>query len=180
MSLTGVSANRLELLQIADAVAREKSIDKEIVIEAIEEAIQKGARARYGAEHDIRVSIDPKTGETTIKRVITVVEDDAVFGGGIDEETGEELPFEEPPGILRLAEGRKRFRGVLAGIEGDQVGLDLEGEAETAMIPLAWIVEAKLVLNDELMKRGAEQRAARLEQAAHTNDNDDQEEDAAR
>ena len=54
MSLTGISANRLELLQIADAVAREKSIDREIVIEAIEEAIQKGARSRYGAEHDIR------------------------------------------------------------------------------------------------------------------------------
>src|SRR5215213_1310334 len=96
MSLTGISANRLELLQIAEAVAREKSIDKEIVIEAIEEAIQKGARSRYGAEHDIRVHIDPKTGETTIKRVITVVEDDAVFGGGIDEKTYEELlpPFE--------------------------------------------------------------------------------------
>jgi N utilization substance protein A len=61
MSLTGISANRLELLQIAEAVAREKAIDKEIVIEAIEEAIQKGARARYGAEHDIRVHIDPKT-----------------------------------------------------------------------------------------------------------------------
>ena len=55
MSLTGISANRLELLQIAEAVAREKAIDKEIVIEAIEDAIQKGARARYGAEHDIRV-----------------------------------------------------------------------------------------------------------------------------
>ena len=62
----------------------------------------------------------------------------------------------------RLAEGRKRFRGVLAGLEGDQVGLDIEGEAETAMIPLAWIVEAKLVLNDDLMKRGAETRAARI------------------
>ena len=74
MSLTGISANRLELLQIAEAVAREKSIDKEIVIEAIEEAIQKGARARYGAEHDIRVKIDPKTGETLLKRVVTVVE----------------------------------------------------------------------------------------------------------
>ena len=74
MSLTGISANRLELLQIADAVAREKSIEKEIVIEAIEEAIQKAARARYGAEHDIRVHIDPKTGEITITRVVTVVE----------------------------------------------------------------------------------------------------------
>ena len=69
MALTGISANRLELLQIADAVAREKSIEKEIVIEAIEEAIQKAARTRYGAEHDIRVHIDPKTGETTITRV---------------------------------------------------------------------------------------------------------------
>jgi N utilization substance protein A len=77
MSVTGISANRQELLQIADAVAREKSIEKEIVIEAIEEAIQKAARTRYGAEHDIRVHIDPKTGETTITRVVTVVEDDA-------------------------------------------------------------------------------------------------------
>jgi len=59
MSLSGISANRQELLQIADAAAREKSIDKEIVIEAIEEAIQKAARNRYGAEHDIRVHIDP-------------------------------------------------------------------------------------------------------------------------
>ena len=96
MSLTGISANRLELLQIAEAVAREKSIDKEIVIEAIEEAIQKGAKSRYGAEHDIRVHIDPKTGETTIKRVITVVEDDTVF------ENEEGLP-EEPVGIRRLS-----------------------------------------------------------------------------
>jgi transcription termination/antitermination protein NusA len=77
MSVTGISANRQELLQIADAVAREKSIEKEIVIEAIEEAIQKAARTRYGAEHDIRVTIDPKTGETTIRRFVTVVEDDA-------------------------------------------------------------------------------------------------------
>jgi len=76
MALTGISANRLELLQIADAVAREKSIEKEIVIEAIEEAVQKAARSRYGAEHDIRVHIDPKTGETTITRVVTVVSDD--------------------------------------------------------------------------------------------------------
>jgi N utilization substance protein A len=76
MSLSGISANRQELLQIADAVAREKSIDKEIVIEAIEEAIQKAARTRYGAEHDIRVHIDPKSGETAITRHVTVIEDD--------------------------------------------------------------------------------------------------------
>src|ERR1700730_12923694 len=76
MTVTGISANRLELLQIADAVAREKSIEKEIVIEAIEEAVQKAARSRYGAEHDIRVHIDTKTGETTITRVVTVVDDE--------------------------------------------------------------------------------------------------------
>ncbi|MDO9473574.1 MAG: transcription termination factor NusA [Caulobacter sp.] len=74
---TGISANRLELLQIADAVAREKGIEKEIVIASIEEAIQKAARSRYGAEHDIRVHIDTKTGETSIKRYVTVVPDDA-------------------------------------------------------------------------------------------------------
>jgi N utilization substance protein A len=77
MTVTGISANRQELLQIAEAVAREKSIEKEIVVEAIEEAIQKAARSRYGAEHDIRVHIDPKTGETTISRIVTVVDDDA-------------------------------------------------------------------------------------------------------
>ena len=89
---TGISANRLELLQIADAVAREKSIEKEIVIEAIEEAIQKAARSRYGSEHDIRVHIDPKTGETTITRVVTVIDDDAVR---TDPESGEPVEINE-------------------------------------------------------------------------------------
>ena len=93
MTTTGVSANRLELLQIADAVAREKSIDKEIVIEAIEEAIQKAARSRYGAEHDIRVKIDTKTGETAITRVVTVIADDTELE--IDPETGLEKPLNE-------------------------------------------------------------------------------------
>jgi len=71
----GVSANRLELLQIARAVAAEKSIDESIVIEAIEEAIQKAARSRYGAENDIRAKIDPKTGELALTRNMTVVEE---------------------------------------------------------------------------------------------------------
>ena len=76
MSFTGISANRQELLQIADAVAREKSIDKTVVIASIEEAIQKAARSRYGADHDIRVHIDPKSGEMTITRVVTVAADE--------------------------------------------------------------------------------------------------------
>ena len=73
---TGISANRQELLQIADAVAREKSIEREVVIAAIEEAMQKAARSRYGAEHDIRVTIDPNTGEMDTKRYVTVVADE--------------------------------------------------------------------------------------------------------
>ncbi len=72
--VAGVSANRLELLQIADAVAREKSIDRKIVIQAMEDAIQKAAKSRYGAENDIRCEIDPKTGETRLTRVLAVVE----------------------------------------------------------------------------------------------------------
>jgi len=74
MAQVGVSANRLELLQIADAVAREKSIDRKIVIEAMEDAITKAAKSRYGAENDIRCEINPKSGETTLTRVLTVVE----------------------------------------------------------------------------------------------------------
>ena len=71
---TGISANKLELLQIADAVAREKGIEVEIVLSAMADAIQKAAKARYGQENDIRVDIDPKTGETKLLRVVTVVE----------------------------------------------------------------------------------------------------------
>jgi transcription termination/antitermination protein NusA len=74
MAQAGVSANRLELLQIADAVAREKSIDRKIVIEAMEDAIQKAAKSRYGAENDIRCEIDAKSGETKLTRVLQVVE----------------------------------------------------------------------------------------------------------
>ncbi|MCY4504982.1 MAG: transcription termination factor NusA, partial [Hyphomicrobiales bacterium] len=76
---TGISANRLELLQIAEAVAREKAIDKAIVLEAMTEAMQKAAKTRYGAQHDIRVQIDEETGETRftrVRRVVESVEDD--------------------------------------------------------------------------------------------------------
>lgn len=75
MSTAGISANKLELLQIANAVAQEKSIEKEVVLEAIEEAIQKAARLRYGSELDIRAKLDPVTGQMDLRRVITVVEE---------------------------------------------------------------------------------------------------------
>jgi len=63
----------------------------------------------------------------------------------------------------RLAENRKRFKGVLAGVDGAEVAIDLEGEDETTLVPFAWISEAKLVITDKLLKRGAAARAARLE-----------------
>ena len=74
MSTKGISANRLELLQIADAVAREKSIDKNIVISAMEEAIQKAAASRYGIENNIKAEINPETGSITLMRLLDVVE----------------------------------------------------------------------------------------------------------
>jgi len=70
-----VTANRLELLQIADAVAREKLIDRELVIEAMEDSLGKAARSRYGAEYDIRAFIDRKTGELHMSRAMEVVEE---------------------------------------------------------------------------------------------------------
>lgn len=69
-----VSANKLELLQIADAVAREKTIDRRIVIGAMEDAIQKAAKSRYGIETDVRAEIDEKTGEIRLQRLMEVVE----------------------------------------------------------------------------------------------------------
>ncbi|MBO6866652.1 MAG: transcription termination factor NusA [Pseudomonadota bacterium] len=70
------SANQLELLQTAEAVAREKMIDPALVVEAMEESLARAAKSRYGSEMDIRVSIDRKTGRATFTRVRTVVEDE--------------------------------------------------------------------------------------------------------
>ncbi|WEJ98528.1 MAG: transcription termination factor NusA [Candidatus Sphingomonas phytovorans] len=71
---TAVSANKAELIAIANAVAAEKMIDKGIVIEAMEDAIQRAARARYGAENDIRAKLDPNSGDLRLWRVVEVVE----------------------------------------------------------------------------------------------------------
>ena len=74
MAEPAVSANRLELLQIADAVAREKTIDKQVVLAAMEEAITHAAKARYGSENEIRAEIDPRTGEMRLNRLLLVVD----------------------------------------------------------------------------------------------------------
>lgn len=79
MGIAGVSANKLEWLQIAKAVAEEKSIDKQIVLRAIEEAFERAAKMRYGAELDIRAFLHPETGEMSLRRVMTVVADEEVM-----------------------------------------------------------------------------------------------------
>src|ERR1700709_2049933 len=77
--MAAIAANRTELLQIADAVARDKSIDKQVVLTAMEEAMQRAAKAHYGAENDIKVDIDPKPGEPhawRYRQVVELVEND--------------------------------------------------------------------------------------------------------
>jgi ribosome maturation factor RimP len=107
---------------------------------------------------EIMDAADPIAGEYTLE----------VSSPGVDRPLTRLADFEAYRGhearieLDRLAEGRKRFKGLLAGVEDGQVAVDLEGEEETALIPFAWIVEAKLVLTDQLMKRGADIRAARL------------------
>jgi N utilization substance protein A len=88
---TAISANKAELLAIANSVASEKMIDKAIVIEAIEEAIQRAARARYGAENDIRAKLDPQTGDLRLWRVVEVVESVEDYFKQVDLAQGQKL-----------------------------------------------------------------------------------------
>ena len=120
---------------------------------------------------------DPISGEYTLE----------VSSPGVDRPLTRLKDFDTYEGLEakveldRLVENRKRFKGQVAGTEGDNVAINLEGETEeTALVPFAWIAEAKLVLNDELMKRGAEQRAARLaeQQAAEELNESNEEEEA--
>jgi N utilization substance protein A len=93
-----VSANRLELLQIADAVAREKSIDRSIVITAMEDAIAKAARSRYGSETEVHAEIDSKTGDLRLNRHMLVVEQ-----------------VENPSNQITLEEARRRHPAAQVG-----------------------------------------------------------------
>ncbi len=93
-----VSANKLELLQIAEAVAREKAIDRKIVLGAMEDAIAKAARSRYGSETEVRAEIDPKSGELHLSRHMLVVE-----------------TVENPATQISLEEARRRHPGAQIG-----------------------------------------------------------------
>lgn len=88
---SAISANKAELLAIANAVASEKMIDKAIVVEAMEEAIQKAARARYGAENDIRAKLDLQSGDLRLWRVVEVVEEVEDYFKQVDLKQAEKL-----------------------------------------------------------------------------------------
>jgi len=173
--MRGKTAEDLSLLEILDPVA--EAAGYEIVrlrLMGGEHARRLQIMAERPSDGDMNVedcarlsraiseimdAADPIAGEYTLEvsspgvdRPLTRLKDFASF-------EGHEARLE----LDRMAEGRKRFKGVLAGVEDDAVAIDLEGEEETAMIPFAWIVEAKLVLTDQLMKRGADVRAARLQ-----------------
>ncbi len=122
------------------------------------------------AVSEVMDAADPIAGEYTLE----------VSSPGVDRPLTRLKDFETYEGLEarieldRIADGRKRFKGELAGVEDGQVGVNVEGETDTTLyIPFDWILEAKLVLNDVLLKRGADERAARLAEAGLSEDDPD-------
>ena len=108
---------------------------------------------------EVLAAADPISGEYTLEVSSPGVDRPLTRLKDFDTYAGLEVRIE----LDRVAEGRKRFKGELAGVEDGQVGLNIEGEDDTTVyFPFDWIVDAKLVLTDQLMKRGADQRAARV------------------
>ncbi|MGD1881179.1 MAG: transcription termination factor NusA [Paracoccaceae bacterium] len=126
------SANQLELLQTAEAVAREKMIDPALVIEAMEESLARAAKSRYGAEMDIRVSIDRKTGRATFTRVRTVVEDEELENYQAEFTVEQAKQYMENPvvGQLLIEEVPPVEMGRIAAQSAKQVILQKVREAE--------------------------------------------------
>lgn len=126
-------------------------------------AVEECARLSR-AVSEVMDAADPIAGEYLLEvsspgidRPLTRIVDFELFDG-----------FEARLEADRMIEGRKRFKGMLAGVEDGpdgtgMVAIDLDGEDDTALIPFAWLVDAKLVMNDALLKRGADLRAARGE-----------------
>ena len=169
---TAEDARLLELLDpVAEAagyeivrlrlMAGKESRRLQIMAETPEgEMTVEGCAILSRAVSEVMDAADPITGEYTLE----------VSSPGIDRPLTRLKDFEAWEGfearleLDRLAENRKRFRGELAGVEDGQIGINVEGEADTTLyIPFDWIQEAKLVLNDKLMKFGADERAARLQ-----------------
>ena len=128
------SANQLELLQTAEAVAREKMIDPELVVEAMEESLARAAKSRYGAEMDIRVSIDRKTGKATFTRVRTVIDPDEEelenYQAQLTPEQAKQYLDDPKPGDTIIDEVPPVDMGRIAAQSAKQVILQKVREAE--------------------------------------------------
>jgi len=176
-ALRGKTAEDLELVALLDPVAEAAGY------ELVRLRLMGGAAARR-----LQIMAERPDGTMNVEdcarlsRAVGAVLDDAdpipgeyaleVSSPGIDRPLTRYKDFASFEGLEarieldRMAEGRKRFRGILAGTEivdgTEMVAVDLEGEDHTALVPFAWIIEAKLILNDQLLKLGAERRAADL------------------
>ena len=153
-----VMAGRRPTLQI---MAERKSDGQMNVSDC--EALSRAASAALEVEDPIRDAYVLEVSSPGLERPLTSLDD-----------------FEKYEGYLarleldRLVEGRKRFRGVLAGIDGVNIDIDLDNEKETAQIPFEWISEAKLLITDALIEEGQKAKAAlEAETAANDTDNSD-------
>lgn len=175
MTLRAKTAEDRALLELLDPVA--ESVGLDIVRVRLMGGTQRRRlqiMAERPSDHDIAVeecarlsravsevldAADPISGEYLLE----------VSSPGIDRPLTRPVDFELFEGFEarletdRMVEGRKRFKGLLAGVEDGNVAIDLDGEDDTALIPFDWLADAKLVMTDALLKRGAEIRAARGE-----------------
>ncbi|HEY3798077.1 MAG TPA: ribosome maturation factor RimP [Caulobacteraceae bacterium] len=172
--MRGKTAEDLKLLELLDPVAeaagyaivrlRMMGVDELRTLQIMAERpdgtmLVEDCTALSRALSEVLDAADPISGEYSLEvsspgidRPLTRLEDFSTYEG-----------YDARIELDRLVENRKRFKGVLAGVEDGQVAIDLEGEEETALVPFVWISDAKLVITDQLMKRGAQARAQRLE-----------------
>ena len=150
-----VMAGRRPTLQI---MAERKSDGQMNVSDC--EALSRASSAALEVEDPIRDAYVLEVSSPGLERPLTSLDD-----------------FEHYAGYLarieldRLVEGRKRFRGILAGIDGENIDIDLDGEQETAQIPFAWVSEAKLLITDALIEEGQKAKAALEAENNPTNPN---------
>ena len=153
-----VMAGRRPVLQIM----AERISDGKMSVSNCED-LSRAASSALEVEDPIRDAYILEVSSPGLERPLTALEDFSKYEGYL-------VRLE----LDRLVEGRKRFRGVLSGVEGEHIDIDLDGEKETAQIPFAWIAEAKLLITDALIEQG--QKAKEVEKAqqsenAKTEDN---------
>ncbi len=139
-----VMAGRRPVLQIM----AERISDGKMSVSNCED-LSRAASSALEVEDPIRDAYILEVSSPGLERPLTALEDFTKYEGYL-------VRLE----LDRLVEGRKRFRGVLAGVEGEHIDIDLDGEKDTAQIPFAWIAEAKLLITDALIEKGQKVKEA--------------------